>query len=118
LQKKGKTKMKKTLTMALLISTAHCLPAQAGPQQEKMKSCAHQYHEKNIPKSEYRKFMSVCLRSDHKVAPAHHAAKHPPATVAKKTTAAAKASSVAKASAAKKASPTAPLKADNPHPVK
>jgi len=35
----------------------------ATAQQNKMKTCAAQYHAKNIPKSQYRTFMSGCLKN-------------------------------------------------------
>jgi len=35
-------------------------------QQNRMKACAVQYHEKKIPKHDYRKFMSQCLRKNPK----------------------------------------------------
>jgi hypothetical protein len=41
------------------------------PQQNRMKACAVQYHQKKIAKSQYRNFMKVCLRKT----PANVAAK-------------------------------------------
>ena len=35
----------------------------ATPQQNRMKTCAAEYHQKNIAKSQYRSFMSQCLKS-------------------------------------------------------
>ncbi len=31
-------------------------------QQKRMKECAAQYHQKNIPKNQYRAFLKVCLK--------------------------------------------------------
>lgn len=69
--------MKKILAFALLalsIATvpafaeapvASATPAKVNPQTEKMKTCAQEYHEKGIAKSEHRKFMSACLKKDY-----------------------------------------------------
>ena len=35
----------------------------ASPQQNRMKTCAAEYHQKNIAKSQYRAFMSKCLKT-------------------------------------------------------
>ena len=35
----------------------------ATPQQNRMKVCAAEYHQKNIAKSQYRAFMSKCLKT-------------------------------------------------------
>lgn len=35
------------------------------PQTNKMRTCAQEYHQRSIPKNEYRKFMSFCLRKDY-----------------------------------------------------
>ncbi len=50
-------------------------------QQNRMKACAVQYHEKKIPKHDYRKFMSQCLRKNPK-APAAATAKAKTVTLA------------------------------------
>ncbi len=54
-----------------------------------MRSCAQEYRQRGIPKNEYRKFMSFCLKKDYVLGsyvpgttatPAPTAAKEPPAT--------------------------------------
>jgi hypothetical protein len=35
----------------------------ATPQQNRMKTCAAEYHKQNIAKSQYRAFMSKCLKT-------------------------------------------------------
>lgn len=37
-------------------------PHKATPQQNRMKACAARYHAEKIAKSDYRKFMSKCLK--------------------------------------------------------
>ena len=44
-----------------------------------MKTCAKEYHEKNIPKSDYRKFMSECRKRK------AEEAKRDPSALAEKT---------------------------------
>ena len=44
-------------------SQSHAATAPATPQQNRMKTCAAQYHQKNIAKAEYHKFMSQCLKT-------------------------------------------------------
>ncbi len=55
-----------TRLIATLLAVAVFAPisAQAGEQQDRMKGCAKQYHEQNIPKDQYRAFMSKCLKKD------------------------------------------------------
>jgi hypothetical protein len=40
-------------------------PAKTSHQTQKMSSCAAEYHQKNLAKSEYRKFMTACLKKDY-----------------------------------------------------
>ncbi|MDR3424991.1 MAG: PsiF family protein [Alphaproteobacteria bacterium] len=50
---------------AVLFSAGYAPAASAAapaPQQNRMKTCATEYHEKKIPKSLYHKFMSNCLK--------------------------------------------------------
>ena len=43
---------------------AHAATTKAStPQQNRMKTCAAEYHQKNIAKSQYRSFMSKCLKT-------------------------------------------------------
>ncbi len=49
--------------LAILCGASPSHAAPVTPQQNRMKTCAAQYHQKNIAKSEYRKFMSECLKT-------------------------------------------------------
>ena len=62
--------MKKTLLFLTALIALVCAgqaqaaaTTKASPQQNRMKSCAAQYHQKNIAKSQYRSFMSKCLKN-------------------------------------------------------
>ncbi len=66
--------MKKLLAYVMLAFALVAAPAMAetapaakaaNPQQGKMKECAAEYHQKGLAKSEYRKFMSACLKKDY-----------------------------------------------------
>lgn len=69
--------MKKLIALTLLALGLIAAPAMAetaaapapvaktNTQQEKMKACAAEYHQKGIAKSEHRKFMSACLKKDY-----------------------------------------------------
>ncbi len=50
-------------TPAATPSAATTTATAATPQQNRMKSCAAQYHQKNIAKSQYHAFMSNCLKN-------------------------------------------------------
>lgn len=54
------------LAGAALLTTFLLAPvaAQAGTQQDKMKSCAQEYHQQGIAKSQYKTFMAQCLKKD------------------------------------------------------
>jgi hypothetical protein len=67
--------------IAALLAVAVFAPlsAQAGEQQDRMKGCAKQYHEQNIPKDQYRAFMSKCLKKDSGMTAAAPAAAKPAA---------------------------------------
>ncbi|MDR3395797.1 MAG: PsiF family protein [Parasulfuritortus sp.] len=82
-----------TRLIATLLAVAVFAPisAQAGEQQDRMKGCAKQYHEQNIPKDQYRAFMSKCLKKDSGMTSAASATAKPA------TTAAAPAATTAKA---------------------
>lgn len=61
----------KKIVLLFAVFSVLCLSSQAqaatttktSPQQSRMKTCAVEYHQKNIPKSGYRAFMSQCLRT-------------------------------------------------------
>jgi hypothetical protein len=63
--------MKKILLgLAVLAAIGYAIPANAATatstapaQQSRMKACAAQYHQKNLPKSQYKTFMSGCLKN-------------------------------------------------------
>lgn len=69
--------MKKLFAFALLAITIGSDPSFAettqpvasapkfSNQADKMKACAEEYKHKNMPKAEYRKFMSTCLKKDY-----------------------------------------------------
>lgn len=44
-------------------ATTPASPKPPSAQQSRMKSCAADYHKKSIPKSQYKGFMSACLKS-------------------------------------------------------
>jgi hypothetical protein len=73
-----------TRLIATLLAVAVFAPisAQAGEQQDRMKGCAKQYHEQNIPKDQYRAFMSKCLKKDSGMTSAAPATAKPAATAA------------------------------------
>ncbi len=59
--------MKKILTLAVILAV--CAPpvfaaenSKISAQGEKMKACAHEYKSRNLPKSEYKSFIKVCLK--------------------------------------------------------
>jgi hypothetical protein len=53
-------------TMAMPAMAADATTKATSAQGNKMKACAAEYHEKKIPKSEYKSFMSSCLKKDSK----------------------------------------------------
>lgn len=69
--------MKKFLALSALILSFAATPvfaeapvaapasAKTSHQTQKMSSCAAEYHQKNLAKSEYRKFMTACLKKDY-----------------------------------------------------
>lgn len=65
--------MRKLLTLAaiLAVCAAPAFAAEAvkkpNAQGEKMKACAQEYHAKNLAKSQYKVFMSTCLKKDYQV---------------------------------------------------
>lgn len=79
--------MRKMLTLAaiLAVCTAPAFAAEAvkktSAQGEKMKACAQEYHAKNMAKSQYKVFMSTCLKKDYQVG-SFQAASPAPAPVA------------------------------------
>jgi hypothetical protein len=78
--------VRKMLTLAaiLAVCAAPAFAADAAKpsaQGEKMKACAQEYHAKNLAKSQYRTFMSTCLKKDYQVG-SFQAASPAPAPVA------------------------------------
>ncbi len=71
------------MLVALLgASASHAAaPKKMTAQQNRMKMCAVQYHEKKIPKHDYRKFMSQCLRTHPKDAKAKIPSAVPPTPI-------------------------------------
>ena len=63
--------MRSTCSIAAALTLSLLLPfaAQAASQPSKMKLCATQYHQQKIAKSQYRSFMSQCLKKDSARAP-------------------------------------------------
>jgi len=62
--------MRKIISIVAIVAMFSISTAYAGTakkphtsQQNRMKACAAQYHEKKIAKSEYRKFMTQCLKT-------------------------------------------------------
>jgi hypothetical protein len=60
-----------TLAAILAVCAAPAFAAEAvkkpNAQGEKMKACAQEYHAKNMAKSQYKVFMSTCLKKDYQV---------------------------------------------------
>jgi hypothetical protein len=111
--------MKKNLLLSLALVSTLCFAGMAraeapmsstsaapiSAQNQKMKDCAASYHQQGIAKSQYRTFMSTCLKKDGSAATAASAAT-PAAAVP--STASASAAATATNPAVSKASATAP----------
>lgn len=84
------------LSLAVPASAAETAASpKENPQVNKMRACAQEYRQRSIPKNEYRKFMSFCLKKDYVMGsyapgttamPAPTPAKEPAATQPAETT--------------------------------